>query len=267
MAISQNGWTVITSGTNENLVAIPKIAGRVRKGDVAAIFTDLVEYFDKNIEDVDKGKDEWGYAFRAIRGQSSGYSNHASGTAIDLSATQHPIGARNTFSDAQEKKIRAMLKERYLGKIRWGGDYQNRADEMHFEVNGSAADMKKVVAHLKALNSSSSSSSSSSKPSSTELPTISLKTISQQAKAKKRTKSSNVKRYQQALKDAGFNPGAVDGYFGPTTRSATTRLQLHYWPKASTAKGGSADGYPGSSSLAKLAGLVKNKKSAFKPIA
>lgn len=263
MATSQNGWTVITSGTSEKLVAIPKIAGRVRKGDVAAIFTDLVEYFDKNIEDVDRGKDEWGYAFRSIRGQSSGYSNHASGTAIDLNATRHPLGVRNTFTDAQEKKIRAMLTERYLGKIRWGGDYQNRADEMHFEVNGSAADMKKVVAHLKALDSSPSSSKSGS----TELPTISLKTISQQAKAKERTKSSNVKRYQQALKDAGFNPGAVDGYFGPTTRSATTRLQLHYWPKASTAKGGSADGYPGSSSLAKLAGLVKNKKSAFKPIA
>lgn len=262
MAISQNGWTVITSGANENLVAIPKIAGRVRKGDVAAIFTDLVEYFDKNIEDVDRGKDEWGYAFRAIRGQSSGYSNHASGTAIDLNATQHPIGARNTFSDAQEKKIRAILKERYLGKIRWGGDYQNRADEMHFEVNGSAADMRRVVAHLKALKSSAKDA-----PSEKDLPKVSLRKLKAQSTAKKRVKTADVTRYQQALKDAGFNPGAVDGIFGPRTRAATTRLQLHYWPKASTAKGGSADGYPGSSSLAKLAGLVKNKKSAFKAVA
>lgn len=260
---SQNGWPVHVN--QSKLVPLSYVTGRVASGDVHTILAHFCAWFDAHVEPITRGH-SWGYAYRAIRGQSSGYSNHASGTAIDLNATQHPIGARNTFSDAQEKKIRAILKERYLGKIRWGGDYQNRADEMHFEVNGSAADMKKVVAHLKALNSSSSSSSSS-KPSSTELPTISLKTISQQAKAKKRTKSSNVKRYQQALKDAGFNPGAVDGYFGPTTRSATTRLQLHYWPKASTAKGGSADGYPGSSSLAKLAGLVKNKKSAFKPIA
>ena len=52
---SQNGWPVIPSGTDRRLVKIPKIIGRVRKGDVATIFTDLVTYFDENIEDVDKG--------------------------------------------------------------------------------------------------------------------------------------------------------------------------------------------------------------------
>lgn len=269
MATSQNGWTVITSGSSEKLTSIPKIIGRVKKGDVATVFTDLVEFFDKNIEDVDKGKDEWGYAFRSIRGQSSGYSNHASGTAIDLNATQHPMGARGTFSDAQEKKIRAMLKERYLGKIRWGGDYQNRADEMHFEVNCNAADLKKVVAHLEKLNdkgSSSGSSSSGSSSKSDDLPTISLKTLKQQSTAKRRTKSTNVLRYQKALKAAGYDPGAIDGYFGPRVRNATSKLQKRFWPKASTAKGGGADGYPGGESLAKLAGLVKNKSAAFKPV-
>lgn len=259
---SQNGWPVHVN--QSKLVPLSYVTGRVASGDVHTILAHFCAWFDKHVEPITKGH-SWGYAYRAIRGQSSGYSNHASGTAIDLNAPKHPLGSSGTFTAAQAAAIRGQLK-RYDGALRWGGDYSGRKDEMHFEINGSAADMKKVVAHLKALNSSSSSSSSS-KPSSTELPTISLKTISQQAKAKKRTKSSNVKRYQQALKDAGFNPGAVDGYFGPTTRSATTRLQLHYWPKASTAKGGSADGYPGSSSLAKLAGLVKNKKSAFKPIA
>ena len=216
-ATSQNGWTVIPSGTDKRLVRIPRILGRVRKGDVAVIFEDLVTYFDEHVEDVDQGEDDWGYAFRSIRGQSSGYSNHASGTAIDLNATQHPLGARGTFSDAQEKRIRVMLKERYLGKIRWGGDYQNRADEMHFEINGSAADLRRVVAHLKKINGK-------------RIYTTSLKRLIANAKSKAPRKSSNdVIRLQRLLKHADcMSTSAAKrerGKYGPLTRQAVHLAQ------------------------------------------
>src|SRR5699024_11367681 len=73
----------------------------------------------------------WGYAERKIRGGAS-LSNHASGTAIDLNAPRHYLGARGTFTKKQVRAIRKILSD-VGGVIRWGGDYRNRKDEMHFE--------------------------------------------------------------------------------------------------------------------------------------
>jgi hypothetical protein len=148
MATSQNGWPVYTSGSHPDLVAIPKIIGRVRKGDVATIFTYLVTRFDREVEDVDAGADDWGYAYRAIRGKTSGYSNHASATAIDLNATRHPLGKVGTFSATQRAAIRRILND-LEGVVRWGGDYSGRKDEMHFEINASASAVARVAAKIR----------------------------------------------------------------------------------------------------------------------
>lgn len=148
MATSQNGWPVYTSGSHPDLVAIPKIIGRVRKGDVATIFTYLVTRFDREVEDVDAGADDWGYAYRAIRGKTSGYSNHASATAIDLNATRHPLGKVGTFSATQRAAIRRILND-LEGVVRWGGDYSGRKDEMHFEINAGAAAVARVAAKIR----------------------------------------------------------------------------------------------------------------------
>lgn len=138
MATSQNGYPVFTSSTDPGLVAIPDVAGRVRRGDVAEVFMYLIERFDREVEDVDEARgqpqDDWGYAFRPIRGQSTGYSNHSSATAVDLNATRHPIGRRGTFSAKQVNAIHNILND-LDGVIRWGGDYSGRPDEMHFEIN------------------------------------------------------------------------------------------------------------------------------------
>ena len=216
-ATSQNGWTVIPSGTDKRLVRIPKILGRVRKGDVAIIFTDLVTYFDEHIEDVDKGEDDWGYAYRSIRGASTWYSNHASATAVDINATRHPLGASGTFTRKQADKIRAMLRNRYLNKVRWGGDYRGRKDEMHFEINGSAADLRKVVAHLKKLNGK-------------KVYKTSVKRLLDNAKAKTpRPKSNDVIRLQRLLKHADcMSTSAAKrerGKYGPLTRQAVRTAQ------------------------------------------
>lgn len=88
--------------------------------------------FHTLIEPIDDGKlDDWGYAFRMVRGTTDRLSCHSSGTAIDLNATQHPLGKSGTFDAAKVPMLQALCKKYGLT---WGGNYKNRKDEMHFEV-------------------------------------------------------------------------------------------------------------------------------------
>ena len=141
MTTSQNGWSVYTS--SGELAPLPWITGRVRPGAVWTVFDYLCRRFDREVERIDP-KASWGYAYRAVRGQSSGYSNHASATAVDLNAPRHPLGARGTFNRGQVTAIRRILAD-LDGVVRWGGDYRNRADEMHFEINADAAAVRRVA--------------------------------------------------------------------------------------------------------------------------
>jgi hypothetical protein len=56
---------------------------------------------------------------------------------------------RDTFTPEQAAEIRTIMRE-VDGVVRWGGDYQNRADEMHFEIVGSQAEVAAVAARLRA---------------------------------------------------------------------------------------------------------------------
>lgn len=153
MPTSYNGWTVIHSDQTVKWV-IPLKKGEyrhlvLRDGHVGFVLACFAAWFHRKVEKINEGQwDEWGYAYRAVRGQTSGYSCHASGTAIDLNATQHPLGKRGTFKHKwQSAKIRFKLK-RWAGVIRWGGDYQNRADEMHFEIIKGAYDVARLAKRL-----------------------------------------------------------------------------------------------------------------------
>jgi hypothetical protein len=55
------------------------------------------------------------------------------------------LGKRGTFTDEQEKVIREIAAK--YG-CRWGGDYKNRADEMHFEIMLSPLEVKKKIEAL-----------------------------------------------------------------------------------------------------------------------
>ena len=80
-----------------------------------------------------------------VRGTTNKLSNHSSGTAIDLNATKHPLGKIGTFPAEKVPMIRALARKYGLF---WGGDYQQRKDEQHFEINVSP---KKVLELIKAL--------------------------------------------------------------------------------------------------------------------
>jgi hypothetical protein len=102
--------------------------------------------FHELIEPIDEGTyDDWGYAFRMVRGSTDRLSCHSSGTAIDLNATRHALGKVGTFPAEKVPMIRALAKKYGL---KWGGDFKSRADEMHFEVEISSIKAKELITKL-----------------------------------------------------------------------------------------------------------------------
>ncbi len=144
---SQNGWPVLSSN---RLTWFTAAGGRfaAANSDVAFLAKYLIERFSKEVEPI-KGKvlDDWSWAARNVRG-SSVISNHASATAWDLNATQHPLGVKGTFTRSEIAKVHKILAAVTDGKghkvFRWGNDYVGRVDGMHFEINVSAAMVKRA---------------------------------------------------------------------------------------------------------------------------
>lgn len=156
MPTSYNGYSVIEPSQTDRLRTwkVPmKGADRhftARKGAPGYLLACFALWFHRNIEPINTGEwDDWGYAYRAVRGASS-WSCHASGTAIDINAVAHPMGATNTFKGAwQYTKIRWALKVKFRGAIRWGGDFSGRKDEMHFEIVASKTKCRRVAKRLR----------------------------------------------------------------------------------------------------------------------
>lgn len=151
MATSQNGY----SANDRSVIGsftVPGSTRRVslRKGDTSVILLDLAGWMDAHIVPIDIGiYDDWGYAERTIRGSSTTLSNHASGTALDYDAVQHPLGVRNTWTADQKRRINERL-ALYDGCIRWGENYTGRPDGMHFEIDRGAAACRVVADRIRA---------------------------------------------------------------------------------------------------------------------
>lgn len=132
---SQNGWKASKIRAEIGIESFPIPGTNIKLACAKAVSPLLVGFaaeFHKLIEPIDEGGlDDWGYCFRQVRGDAVNLSNHSSGTAIDLNATEHPLGKVGTFPNEKVPMIRALAKK--YGLI-WGGDYKNRKDEMHFEI-------------------------------------------------------------------------------------------------------------------------------------
>lgn len=133
MPTSQNGLPV-SADRNAIGVRTFQVPGRGDvflpiRADIAPLFLEMARWWDSWETLMVPGC--WGYAYRPIRGQSSGYSNHASGSAIDLNAPRHPLGAVGTLGVHKDAVI---TKARSLG-LRSGAEYTGRKDEMHVELN------------------------------------------------------------------------------------------------------------------------------------
>lgn len=150
MTKSQNGWPA-SPDQKEIDIKVFKIKNTKREmrlqKDAGVILAAFAAEFHAQVEPIDEGVfDDWAYAYRNVRLSDSELSNHASGTAIDLNATKHPLGMQNTFTKQQAATIRELCKK--YG-IRWGGDYSKRKDEMHFEIIETPDEVKARIKEMK----------------------------------------------------------------------------------------------------------------------
>lgn len=107
---------------------------RVHKKCAAAFteaFNEIWLAYGKDQNAIDKaGLNEYngGYEHRLIRGSTVNWSNHAFGAAIDINASQNPLGAK--VGNMPQIAIDAFARVGF----NWGGWYTERKDLMHFEA-------------------------------------------------------------------------------------------------------------------------------------
>lgn len=144
MATTVNGHLVLSNRTAGPLPRlrkwiIPETNRHLmlRDGSMGFILIHVALWFDEVVERLDRSGepwDEWGYAVRPVRGETTGFSNHAGGAAEDLNATKHPRGVpvSNTMTERQIRLIRRRMRL-YDGVVIWGGGWRI-PDGMHFEI-------------------------------------------------------------------------------------------------------------------------------------
>lgn len=154
MAKSLNGWPVLVPSST--LLSRKRIPGTKRditmRRSVLPLFLALGNDYHDWIKTVDTGAfDDAGYAYRQARAAND-YSNHASGTALDINWSQE--GAQGSswgkkfFDDPDHAKTVDWLKELYQ-IVDWGGDWRAN-DYMHWELKPGTtqADVDRVIKHL-----------------------------------------------------------------------------------------------------------------------
>lgn len=149
MASSQNGWPASadpkTIDVQSFLVPGTELKLRVAK-KVAPVLINFAAEFNEVVEKLEgKQLDDWGFAFRQVRGSTDMLSNHASGTAIDLNATKHKLASKGTFKPKQVEAILELIDKYHIG---WGGLWKRRVDEMHFEIIESPKRIKATIERL-----------------------------------------------------------------------------------------------------------------------
>jgi hypothetical protein len=149
MLKSYNGYPASKDPAEIKIKSYP-VKGTDRKlkcaESVGPLLAAFAAEFHTLIEPIDEGTyDDWGYAFRMVRGSTDRLSCHSSGTAIDLNATKHPLGKAGTFPAEKIPMLRALAKKYGL---KWGGDFKSRPDGMHFEVEISPAKAKALIESL-----------------------------------------------------------------------------------------------------------------------
>lgn len=224
MPYSQNGYTTITREQCKSYT-VDDFTIPLRADDCGYVLIRFARAFDRRVEDLGR-TETFGYSYREIAG-SSEYSNHASGTAVDLNSAQHPYGKTGTFTASELSTIRDLLDD-FDGVLRWGGDYRYTKDEMHFEINKPYADVQLLAAVLRRGN---------------------VVYLNRLQYGKRNLDTYIVKR---ALNKRGFFNGTMNKYFSRELIAAYAK-----WQESLGYTGTDADGIPGPGSLQAL-GLEVN---------
>lgn len=160
MATSQNGFPALSAGSPALHAWEAPGTGRsfiLRRGSAGFLLVYLACWYNDVIKPIRLGVwDDWGWAYRPIRNDSD-LSNHASGTAMDIDATKHPLGVAGTFMFTvlykgrrwvAKRLINRFLRRRLRNCIRWGENYDGRKDGMHFEIDRPLSDCERVARRL-----------------------------------------------------------------------------------------------------------------------
>ena len=146
---SDNGWPASKDPAEIGIksYAVKGTTIKLRCAEkVAPLLVGFAAEFHATIEPIDHGAlDDWGYCFRMVRGREDRLSNHSSGTAIDLNASKHPLGAEHTFTP--EKTLAVIALAAKYG-LKSGITYKLRKDPMHFEVCLSPKQVKERITAL-----------------------------------------------------------------------------------------------------------------------
>ena len=150
-ARSQNGWPAYADTSRFTRFTAAGRGWWAANADVAVVFTEFVERFNRDVEPVivpGEEYDDWSHAYRDVR-DGDDLSNHASATALDINATRHPRGVRGTFTARQAQEMReiknSITDAAGVPVLRLGMDYQGTVDDMHVEINASAARVKEAA--------------------------------------------------------------------------------------------------------------------------
>lgn len=162
-SLTENGWPLVElsdtecfeigEGNNQFCVA----------PGLAPVFNHIAQWWHENIDPVDiaitprdqdkawilneTSDDHSWFVPQLIPPTNEIYSNHGSGTAIDLNVHDHPIeSGLDTLTEEQIQKINEFVAQ-FEGHISWGGAYDDFVDPMHFEVSkGSTLEDVQAVA-------------------------------------------------------------------------------------------------------------------------
>lgn len=154
MPTSYNGWPASPNLADLDTARIEPVKGRtfIVRAVAAPLFAYLIRRFHAEVDPITGGvMDEWSYNYRKGRATSA-LSCHASATAVDLDATQFPMG-RTNMTAAQRAAVRRILAASRR-QFRWGGDFsRGYEDEMHFElVKGTSPTTVKAAIHAMGLH-------------------------------------------------------------------------------------------------------------------
>lgn len=128
---SENGWKPSWVGLNSlQWVDIPgcKVRLQFMKGWPLQVLRAFAADYNAYVEPL-RDRDSASYTPT----NSVATSNHLNGTGMDLNWQSHPFHAKGTFTGAQMKTIRELLKF-YEGTVFWAGDWKNPIDEMHWQM-------------------------------------------------------------------------------------------------------------------------------------
>lgn len=237
MSAQDNGWGGPGCRADQ-LVTLPcaGIPLHLRR-EVAPLFAELIRWLTlaRQLTRVPALSSSGGYCKRYISGTTT-WSNHSWGLAVDFNAAANPYrhGAPTDMPSGSSAKAAS------LG-MRWGGDYTDKRDPMHFEFMGTPADAARLVGTVRGvvLPSPQGPLVPIPKPLSGDIvwPTVKLG-----------DKTQAVGNLQGLLCAAG-RVIPIDYTFGPVTEAA-----LKEWQGAAAVAGG-ADGICGEQTWRRLLGV------------